>query len=592
MNTDSIISNRQRGTVLLATISVVVVIAGLSLVMLTGSTNNAVMFRQDRREVQTDYVVESAMSKMIAKMNNDWLITTAYPEPGSMTKNSSGDPFIIHSGDSEHAPIEVAGANLRGHPMHDRIDNDRDGNTADAPADNELVDPDEDDVNDEGYYKGGIYYAQVREWVRSIGEEGVDDDGDGIVDNQKEVPKIGAEGIDDDGDGTVDEPGEVSSYTEDDARQFTIVVVGSYGNYTIEMRAYVNANQTSDDKFGMYSEGNLELKSKTYVDSYDSSIGAYGGANISEEGNIGSEADLTLKKNADVYGDGKYGGTLDNKGTIHGEISSSIDDHTNKTWKLFRDFVYPSNTKTVSTGKTEQITNNYKKLQVEKNATAVIPENSVLTFGKNGSGDPAIRSLGDGATVSIGAGSEVYIEESWTDGADTNIVINGPDSSSTDPPTKIYIADTFETNNRTNITIDGRVEMYVVDEFDLGSKSEVNVKSGNTTNFSVLVGGDWFTSDGSSILESSPGTEVRLKPKSDWMGVLYAPAVLSSKLYPKGDFFGSITSKNIDMKSKFQFHYDERISVSCGLSAVNCAWVVDNSNAWIVSQRGGGPVIH
>jgi hypothetical protein len=133
--------------------------------------------------------------------------------------------------------------------------------------------------------------------------------------------------------------------------------------------------------------------------------------------------------------------------------------------------------------------------------------------------------------------------------------------------------------------------MYVVDRFDLGSKSEVNVVSGNTTDFSVLLGGNWLSATSGSVLESSNGTELRLKPKSDWMGVLYAPYVDNANLFPKGDFFGSLTAQNIDMKSKFQFHYDERISKACNLAAVTCAWVADNSNAWIVHQRGGGPVI-
>jgi hypothetical protein len=565
----------ERGSVLIATVSVIVLVAGMSLVMLHRSENNVIRYRQDRREVQADYVAEAAMSMMIAKMNNDWLTTTGYPDAGDMTKSSSDDPFIIHSGDSEHEPMEVFGANLRGHPKHDRIDNDGDGDLADDPSDNELVDPAEDDVDSGGYYKGGIYRVQVREWV-------MEDSGKGM---------IGAEDIDDDGDGKIDEPGEVNTYTTEDSRQFTIVVEASYGNYTIEMRAFTNANQTSDDKFGMYSEGNLELKSNTYVDSYDSSIGPYGGANVSEDGNIGAEGDMTLKNKSNVYGDGKYGGTLDNNGTIHGEISSSIDDHHNDLWTLTRNFVNPTGTQTVSQGTTETITSNHKRLNVEKNATAVIPDGSVLTFGQNGSGNSGIQSTGKGATVQIGKSSNIYIEESWSDGADTNIVINGPDASSSDPPTKIYIADTFETNNRTNITINGRVEMYVVDRFDLGSKSEVNVVSGNTTDFSVLLGGNWLSATSGSVLESSNGTELRLKPKSDWMGVLYAPYVDNANLFPKGDFFGSLTAQNIDMKSKFQFHYDERISKACNLAAVTCAWVADNSNAWIVHQRGGGPVI-
>ncbi len=591
--------SREKGTVLLATAIVIIAVAGMSLVLLSRSQNNITQFRQDRREVQADYVADSAVTLGISKMNNDWLINNK--KAGSMSK--TGDKFVIHSGDDSHAPLEVAGAGLRGHPRHDGIDNNRDGSLVDQPSDNDLVDQDDDPVDGQGNYKGGIFWVQVREWVKSSSGKG----------------QIGAEGLDDDGDGTVDEAKEVRGYTASNSRKFTMIIEASYGNYTIEKRMMTNAIQTTADKFGIYSEGDLTTFPNGLIDSYDSSIGPYGGANKSDDGNIGAEGDLTVKPNTDVYGDAEYQGTPNIQGTVHGEVRPLTNGQTNSIWTLDRSFLNPTGSKTISTG-TVNITNNYRQLTVKQGATAVIPKNETVTLGDNGSGQSAITSAGGGgggggggrgggkgkgkgggggggggttsATVKVGSGATLYIEESWVDGANTDIVLNGPTSTSK-PPTKIYIANEFSTNNRTDLIINGRVEMYVLDRFYLGPNSTVNVTTNKTPHFNLLVGGRWRTSSG-TFQAYSPGSEVRIQPNSSWQGVLHAPAVQGNKsvrVMPNGEFYGAMTARNIAFMPNFKFHYDESISSSCYLPTVNCSWVVDNSNSWIVAQRGQGPLL-
>lgn len=593
----SSIHEHQRGTALLVTTILIIAVAGMSAVLMMRSQNNVVKYRHDRREVQADYVADSAVSLGISKLNRDWLPN--HETVGSMS--NPGDEYMIRSGgNSDHSPIQVAGSSLSGHPRHDGIDNDRDGSLVDQPSDKKLVDASRDDVDAEGYYKGGIYRVQVREWVQKTSGKG----------------EIGAENIDDDGDGQVDEPGEVKGYTDDNARKFTMTVEASYGNYAIEKRVQTNAVQIESDGFGMYSEDDLTTFPNGLIDSYDSSQGAYKKSRAGSEGNIGAEGDLTVKPKTDVYGNAEFGGNIDNKGNVHGEVRPLTSSMNNTTWSLRRTFKNTNGQETVSAGQVKSISNNLEKLTVQQGGKAIIQNNKPITLGPSYTTNPSVAvSSGSGgggggkgkgkkkkgggggggtpATIEIESQAKVFIQGSWEDGADTSIVINGPTSPSK-AATQIYISDKFESNNRTDLIINGRVEMKVVDAFSLGPKSTVNVTTDKPPHFSVQVGGTWWNDMNTVAQASSPGSEVTIKPNSSWEGIISAPEVQGNKavsLFPNGEFFGALYARNIDMKPKFNFHYDESISGSCHLPMVNCPWLVDNRNAWIVAQRGQGPVI-
>ena len=606
VKTGSGVHLHQRGTVLLATAIVIIAVAGMSAVMMMRSQNNVIKYRHDRREVQADYVADSAVSLGIAELNQEWLPNNE--DVGSMSDPS--DRFMVRSGgDSHHAPIEVAGASLSGHPKHDGIDNDGDGSLVDSPSDNELVDPTRDDVDSDGYYRGGIYRVQVREWVQKSSGKG----------------EIGAEKIDDDGDDKVDEPGEVKGFTDKNARKFTMTIEASYGNYTIEKRVQTNAIQIEADRFGMYSEDDLTTFPNGLIDSYDSSQGAYKKSRAGNEGNIGAEGDLTVKPNTDVYGNAEYGGNVEVKGTVHGEVKPLTSGMNNTTWSLRRTFESTSGTTSVSAGQVEYINSDLEKLTVQQGGTAIIENNKPITLGSNYTTSPSVAvSSGSGggggggggggkgkgkgkgkkgggggggggtpATIEIQSQAKVFVQGSWEDGADTTIVINGP-TSTTKAPTQIYISDKFESNNRTDLIITGRVEMKVVDAVSLGPKSTVNVTTDKPPHFSLQVGGTWWNDMNTIPQASSPGSEVTIKPNSSWEGIISAPEAQGKKavsLFPNGEFFGALYARNIDMKPNFSFHYDESISSSCYLAIVNCPWLVDNRNAWIVAQRGQGPVV-
>jgi Tfp pilus assembly protein PilX len=60
---------------------------------------------------------------------------------------------------------------------------------------------------------------------------------------------------------------------------------------------------------GICSQGNITLGTGAAIDSYDSSLGAYGGTNVGTNGDIATNANITLATGVAVHGDATTGGT-------------------------------------------------------------------------------------------------------------------------------------------------------------------------------------------------------------------------------------------------------------------------------------------
>ena len=80
----------------------------------------------------------------------------------------------------------------------------------------------------------------------------------------------------------------------------------SYGYQQVTLENYVNIQDEPLFANALFSVTETELKDSVLVDSYNSTLGTYGGDNIGREGNIATNAitngSLTLKDNASVSG--------------------------------------------------------------------------------------------------------------------------------------------------------------------------------------------------------------------------------------------------------------------------------------------------
>jgi hypothetical protein len=79
--------------------------------------------------------------------------------------------------------------------------------------------------------------------------------------------------------------------------------------------------------YGLFGDSGVQLSGAASTDSYDSTLGPYGGANRSDGGNVGSNGDITLQGSARINGDATAGpeGQVIAKGnpTVTGESSNA-----------------------------------------------------------------------------------------------------------------------------------------------------------------------------------------------------------------------------------------------------------------------------
>jgi len=102
-----------------------------------------------------------------------------------------------------------------------------------------------------------------------------------------------------------------------------IVSVGTLSNgETAQIVAWVQSIAASIFACGgVCTNGALTISGNT--DSYNSSLGAYGGTNLSSNGTIKSNGNITVQGGSDVHGNVTAGGTVTNSGTVTGTVTSN-----------------------------------------------------------------------------------------------------------------------------------------------------------------------------------------------------------------------------------------------------------------------------
>lgn len=168
----------------------------------------------------------------------------------------------------------------------------------------------------------------------------------------------------------------------------------------------------------------ITMSGNAYTDSYDSSVGAYGGANVNDEGDIatnaGSSGAVTLSGNATVNGDAATGpgGTVTTIGNaeVTGDTSADADN-------TFDDPVVPSSltglASSVSITTTRTLNGgSYKYPSISLSGNNVLTINGDVEIYLTGSGASSLSTSGNGRIV-INSGSTLKIY------ADRNISISG-----------------------------------------------------------------------------------------------------------------------------------------------------------------------
>ncbi len=90
---------------------------------------------------------------------------------------------------------------------------------------------------------------------------------------------------------------------------------------TAQIEAWVQYNSSTFGCGGVCTNGPMTISS-SFVDSYDSSLGPYGGSNVGSAGNIASNGNVTISGGSSIIsGNVTAGGTISNGGTVTGSVT-------------------------------------------------------------------------------------------------------------------------------------------------------------------------------------------------------------------------------------------------------------------------------
>ncbi len=250
--------------------------------------------------------------------------------------------------------------------------------------------------------------------------------------------------------------------------------------------------------FAVFGDDDLDFSSAAEVDSYDSTDGPYGGANVGAEGNIGTNGTLfgciDMCSNSSVYGDAYSGPGTDPNDVIITQGTAYIDGEK-------------------------------KSLYEEKEMPSVTPPEGLAFMGG----------------YSLGVGDVGTIDSS---GEFTSFVLDNNSTLTITSDATLYITGDFtlSSNSQFNVADGVNVTIYLGGTFTQASNSQINNLSQDPTSLLIL-GTDSF--NGTMTWNSN----------TDFYGAVYVPRAhvdFNSNI----DFYGSIIAETFDFNSNARFHYD------------------------------------
>jgi hypothetical protein len=283
----------------------------------------------------------------------------------------------------------------------------------------------------------------------------------------------------------------------------TVAHIGSE-EITGTIRVVLNGvpDMTKIFDFGVFGDDGVELESQAWIDSYDSRLGAYGGANLGENGDTGTNAThigcIYLYSNARVYGD-----------VISGPGSDPLE-------------VIVSRANGLVTGESLALTS-------PKEMPSVPPPEGLPfrgSFSLDGDSTAAIIESGEYTSFMTDNNSKVTITEDVT----------------------LYITGDFSmlSNSQLEIAEGVNASIYLGGTFIQNSNTQINNLSQDPTKLMVF-GTDSFNG------------EMEWNSNTDFYGAIYVPKA-EIDYNSNADCYGSVAGRLLDLDSNSRIHYDEALS--------------------------------
>jgi len=268
-----------------------------------------------------------------------------------------------------------------------------------------------------------------------------------------------------------------------------------------ERTILVELKKNSPFTYAAFGDISLTMTGNGETDSYDSSLGGYGGLNIGSNGDVGTNGAtigaITLSGNAKVNGDANTGpgGTVSDESKVTGDVSHDCDENL------------PS---------------------------AIVP--SALT----GLASGGSYSISGNTSATLGPGDFKYSSISIS--ANANLTIIGT--------VRIYLTGTalslsVSGNGKLIITAGASLILYIDGRCDISGNGVVN-QTNLPENFLVY------------STYSSTGNGIQITGNGDLYGAVYAPKA-NVLISGNGDIYGSVVGKTVSIPGNGDVHYDEAL---------------------------------
>jgi len=269
---------------------------------------------------------------------------------------------------------------------------------------------------------------------------------------------------------------------------------------------------------GLCADDYISLSGQGEIDSYDSSLGSYGGSNIGSEAEIGSNIDISLSGQAEVKGNIELGETI----SLSGQAQVSGD---------------------VISG---------ESIFGQSHITGDITENA----------DPPPQPFDEAIIDLVYDEVEFYSDSSNNDNDNAYLISEGflNDTEFTlkaneicyMPPGNYYFTE-FDISGNAELNIIGEVRIYYdgSTKVSLAGQGVVN-SSDNVSNFSLI---------------SRSGSDIKYSGQADFAGLIFAPNA-EVEYGGQADYFGGAVAREISITGQGDFHSDINLDAGPGTQSI------------------------
>jgi hypothetical protein len=251
----------------------------------------------------------------------------------------------------------------------------------------------------------------------------------------------------------------------------------------------------------MYGMGEIELGAFTYVDSYDSRLGAYGGANVS------AEADLITTSISTVS---PYAADLGASSVVNGDLTIGVGGDLLNAINLVAGSVITGSTGTLTRPRTPHSVPNVAGT-LPNQGTLNVPAHSTVTISASAEYDAI--NIGNHATLIIDSDVSLYVDGAINFDAHSSMVI---DSAAT-------------------------VSLVLNNTLTFGAHAQIINTSFDPKKFTI-----YCTDNVASF---------SLAPQGQFFGNVYMPNT-DFTIAPFTDYYGSIVAKTISLGTHVNYHFD------------------------------------